>query len=422
VNDIVAKVEGAIDAAWDAEVGFLQDLVRLKSTLGHEKPAQERVLQELDGMGLDALAWDVDHAVIAERPGYSPAAWDYADRPNVSALVRGRGGGRSLVLNGHIDVVPATPERLWTVDPWGAEIEDGILYGRGAADMKSGIAAMIYAVRAIRAAGVVLAGDVTLETVIEEECTGNGTLATLERGLRADAAIIPEPFNQTLLTGQIGVLWARIVVLGAGAHVLGADKAVNAIDKAAWLMEGIRAMESAANGSGDRPGAYREVVHPLNYNVGVVEGGDWPSSVPSECTLEVRFSAYPGADLDVAQARFRDELLDFAARDPWLREHPPEVTFHGFKADGCLLDANAPLFDVLRSAHRGVMGREAETYVSTATTDVRFFAHHHGIPATCYGPVGGALHAPDEWVDLKSVRDVTKVIARSVLAWCGMAS
>ena len=418
------EVEREIQQGWAAEVAFLGDLVRQPSTLGNERAAQERVLSELRSMELDADAYDIDHGVIAKLPGYSPADWSYAGRPNVGAHVDGRGGGRSLVLNGHIDVVPATPERLWSFDPWGAEIVGDRMYGRGAADMKSGIAAMIYAVRALRRAGVELAGDLTLQTVIEEECTGNGTLAAVTGfdGIsRPDAAIIPEPFNQTLLTAQIGVLWARITVIGAGAHVLGADRAVNANEKAAFLMEGIRGMEAAANDAASKHPAYRDVPHPLNYNVGVVRGGDWPSSVPSECVLEVRFSAYPGADLDEAQRRFREDVTAFASRDPWLSKHPPEVEFYGFKAAGCVLDAQTPLFETLRGAHRALVGADPGIYVSTATTDVRFFAHHHAIPATCYGPVGANLHAPDEWVDLESVRNVTRVLARATLAWCGLA-
>jgi len=422
-NDVWTTVEESIDAAWEAEVAFLQELVRRRSTLHHERAAQERVIDELRAIGLEASTQAVDHGAIARLPGYSPVDWDYDDRPNVGARLQGRGGGRSLVFNGHIDVVPATPERLWTADPWGAEIRGERMYGRGAADMKSGVAAMLYAVAAIRRAGVELAGDVLLQTVIEEECTGNGSLAAVSALMGAggaDAAIIPEPFGQTLLSAQIGVLWARVTVLGAGAHALGADRAVNANEKAAFLMQGIRAMEAAANDPAARHAVYRDVAHPLNYNVGVVHGGDWPSSVPSECVLEVRFSAYPGADLDAAQARFRDDLRAYAARDPWLAEHPPEIDFYGFKAEGCVVDPATPLFDTLRGAHRAVMGADARPYVSTATTDVRFFSHHHGIPATCYGPVGANLHAPDEWVDLPSVRNVTKVLARAALDWCGV--
>jgi len=428
MNEPFARVEAEIDAGWDAELAFLRDLVAIPSTLHREAAAQARVMDELRALGLEPEAQTIDHAAIRGLPGYSAVDWGYEERPNVSATWRGHGGGpgagRSLILNGHIDVVPVTPERLWTHDPWGAEIVGGRLYGRGAADMKSGIAAMVHAVAAIRRAGIALEGDVTLQTVIEEECTGNGTLAALAAaraaGVKADAAIIPEPFNQTVLAAQIGVLWARITVVGAGAHVLGADRAVNAIDKAAVLMEGIKAMEAEANAAA-RPGAYADVPHPLNYNVGVVRGGDWPSSVPSECVMDVRFSAYPGADLDAAQRRFADGVAALAAGDPWLKDHPPSVAFYGFKAEGCEVDEGAGIVDGLRRAHRQVMGAEAERYVSTATTDVRFFSLYHGIPATCYGPVGGALHAPDEWVDLASVRDVTRVLALATLGWCGVA-
>ena len=432
MNELIERVEAEVDAGWDAELAFLRDLVATPSTLHHEAAAQARVMDELRGLGLEPEAQAIDKEAIRALPGYSPVDWGYEARPNVSAGWRGRGGGRSLVLNGHIDVVPVTPERLWTHDPWGAEIvggrTDGRLYGRGAADMKSGIAAMVYAVAAIRRAGIALRGDVTIQSVIEEECTGNGTLAALEAaraaggrdGAVADAAIIPEPFDQSVLAAQIGVLWARVTVIGAGAHVLGADRAVNAIDKAAVLMEGIKAMEAAANAA-PRQSAFAGVPHPLNYNVGVVRGGDWPSSVPSECVLEVRFSAYPGADLEEAQRGFEAGVQAVAARDPWLREHPPGVEFYGFRAEGCEVDQGAGVVDGLRRAHRRVMGTEAEPYVSTATTDVRFFSLYHGIPATCYGPVGGALHAPDEWVDLRSVRNVTRVLALTALEWCGAA-
>ncbi len=422
MTDAIARMDAEIEAGWEAELAFLRDLVAIPSTLHHEGAAQARVMDELRALGLEPQAQAIDHGAIRRLPGYSPVPWSYRERPNVAATWPGAGGGHGLVLNGHIDVVPVTPERLWTHDPWGAEIEGGRLYGRGAADMKSGIAAMIHAVGAVRRAGVQLRGDVTLQTVIEEECTGNGTLAALSAaraaGARFDAAIIPEPFNQTVLAAQVGVLWARITVEGAGAHVLGADRAVNAIDKAAVVMAGLRRMEEEANAL-PRPAAYAGVPHPLNYNVGVARGGDWPSSVPSECVLEVRFSAYPGADLEEEQRRFEASVVAEAARDPWLRDHPPTVEFYGFKAEGCEVDAGEDIVASLGRAHREVTGADAESYVSTATTDVRFFTLYHGVPATCYGPVGGGLHAPDEWVELESVRQVTRVLARATLDWCG---
>jgi acetylornithine deacetylase len=203
--------------------------------------------------------------------------------------------------------------------------------------------------------------------------------------------------------------------------VLGADKAVNAILASLPLIDAIRAMEREANARRDRPAPFRDMDHPLNYNVGTLHAGDWPSSVPSECVLEVRLSAFPGDDLAEVRDGFRRGLLRAAAADPWLAAHPPDIAFFAFRAEGCVLERSEPIFGSLASAHRLVMGGEPEYYASTATTDARFFNLYGGTPATCYGPVGGALHAPDEWVDLASVRHVTLVLALAVLDWCGGA-
>lgn len=421
-DDLTAAIDETIDRNWNVQLGFLRGMVQRPSTLGNEARVQRFIAGELDRLGLAPDVWDVDLGAISHRDGFSPPEWAYHGRPNVTARwPSASGGGRSLILNGHVDVVPTGPLHQWTFDPFGAEIVDGRMYGRGAADMKSGVSAMVYAVRALREAGVELAGDVILQSVIEEECTGNGTLATLARGIEADAAIIPEPFNQRSLVAQVGVMWARIGIAGAGAHVLGADKAVNAILKMRSVIDAIGELEAEANAPAVKHPAFADVPHPLNYNVGVAKAGDWPSSVPSECVLEVRISAYPGADLDDVARRFREGVLAGSLRDPWLRDHPPEVTFFGFRAEGCVVDPTGPLHVVLEEAHRDVMRAPLEAYASTATTDVRFFELYQGTPATCYGPVGGALHAPDEWVDLESVRATTKVLARAILAWCGQS-
>lgn len=419
MTNLKAAVLEQVDRNWDAQLDFIADLVRTPSLRGNEAAAQERVAAEMSDIGLEPELWEIDHEAISGSPGYSPADWSYTGRPNLSTAWRGSGkGGRSLIFNGHIDVVPAAPETFWTRDPWGGEVSGGRMYGRGAADMKSGIAAMVYAVRALREANATVRGDIHLQTVLEEECTGNGTLAALQRGSGADAAIIPEPFGHTMLEAQVGVLWARVRVRGAGAHVLGADKAVNAIVKAGLLIDAVRELELDVNGRTGRPPQFAELPHPLNFNVGTIRGGEWPSSVPSECIFEVRLSAFPGADLAAAQSDFASYLLAVSQRDPWLAKNPPDIEFFGFLAEGCVLDRSEPILGSLTAAHRTVMGGEPEYLVSTATTDVRFFNLYHGVPATCYGPVGGALHAPDEWVDLESVRAVTKVLALATLDWC----
>lgn len=416
------RVLERIEHNWEREEEFLRGLVERPSTLGDEARVQRFVAEELRGMELDVDVWQIDHAQVARLPGYSPVEWSYEGRPNVAAIWRSSsGGGRSLIFNGHVDVVPATPEHHWTRDPWGAEVADGRMYGRGAADMKSGVAAMIYAVRALREAGTSLEGDLILETVIEEECTGNGALATLERGYTADAVIIPEPFAHKVLEAQVGVMWARITVRGKGAHAERASQSINAVSKACLVIQAIGELEAQVNAAGGRPPQFKGIDHPLNYNVGIARGGDWASSVPEECILEVRISALPGEDLAEVQARFKSHLLEAAKEDPWLAENPPEVSFYAFNAEGCTIERSEPIFSVLEGQHRQVTESDLEFFTFTGTTDVRFFNLYHGIPATCYGPTGGNLHAPDEWVDLESVKGVTKVLALTAMDWCGVA-
>ena len=234
-------LRSAVEAGWEHQVELLRELVRAPSTLGNEWAAQEIVADELRSMGLEPDVWDV----TLGGPGFSPPLIDYAGRPNVTAVLPGSGGGRSLTFNGHIDVVPATPEHHWTHDPWGAEIADGRMYGRGAADMKAGVVAMLGAVRVLRDAG--LRGDIRIETVIEEECTGNGAAACRARGPRTDAALIPEPFNHAALEAQVGVLWARVTIEGKAAHAERADQAENAAVKALPVIEAIQALEAEVN-------------------------------------------------------------------------------------------------------------------------------------------------------------------------------
>src|ERR687897_2353620 len=295
VNEVERRVLEKVGENWEREVEFLRGLVRRPSTLGSEAVVQRFVAEELKEMGLEPDVWQIDHAEIARLPGYSPVEWSYEGLPNVAAVWRSpSGGGRSLLLNGHIDVVPATPEHHWTFDPWDGEVTNGRMYGRGAADMKGGVAAMVNAVRALRESGVELRGDVTLETVIEEECTGNGALAARARGYGADAAIIPEPFGRRLLEAQVGVMWARVTVKGRGAHAERASASVNAVLKACRLLDAVKELEHRVNDPVHRHPLFEDVEHPLNYNIGIIRGGDWASSVPEECVFGVRLSCYPG--------------------------------------------------------------------------------------------------------------------------------
>lgn len=421
MNDLEKKVLNVIDENWESEVHFLRGLIQRPSILGNEAVVQNFISRHLADMGLEVDHWEIDHGEISKEPYYSPVEWSYEGRPVVvSTWHAAEGGGRSLILNGHVDVVPVGAENQWSYDPWGGEVESGRMYGRGAGDMKAGVAAMIYAVKALKESGINLRGDVILETVIEEECTGNGTLATIARGYRGDAAIIPEPSKQAVLESHVGVMWVRVTVRGLGAHANSASDSANAILKACDLIRAVKELEEQVNVLEERPSLYKSLQHPLNYNVGTITAGDWTSSVPSECTFTVRISAFPGADLDQVQTQFKSFLLEAASKDEWLSKNLPEISFYAFRADGCTISRHQPIMATLNRSHQRVTGRDVEIHTETATSDMRVF-NQYGIPATWYGPIAGNLHAPDEWVDLESLRETTKVLALAVMDWCGVS-
>lgn len=419
-GQLLESVIGQIEESWEEEIAFLQQLGRFPSVLGKEAAIQRYIAEYLGNeLGLEVDVFTPDPKKISQLPGYSPAEWSYEGRPVVVGKQKTKGQkiGNSLILQGHIDVVSPEPISLWNYDPWGSTIVGDKMYGRGIQDMKSGVAAMIFAVKAIKRAGIELGADVLIETVIEEECTGNGALAALNEGYTADGALIPEPFGPYALIAQVGVIWMRIKVKGSGAHVERADRAVNSIVKAYILINALLDYQKEIN-SRPRHIEFQHHDHPLNVNIGTIRAGDWPSNVPAECVIEARIGFYPGEDPQKIKDEVKAFLLAVARKDEWLREVEPEITFYGFHAEGVSLNRELEIFRCLERAHEITVGTELEYRSVTATTDVRFYNLYYGIPATCYGPSGGNMHDADEWVDLTSVKNVTKTYAAFILDWC----
>ncbi|MGM8364430.1 ArgE/DapE family deacylase [Virgibacillus sp. W0181] len=418
---IVKKVFDQIDASWTEEVHFLQKLGRFPSTLGNEAAIQQFVADKYKELGLNTDVFIPDEEEIKKIPGYGPHELPYEGRPVVVGKweTKGKPIGKSLILQGHIDVVSAEPLRLWDVDPWAAKIEGDRMYGRGICDMKAGVAALIYAVQAIKDAGIELGADLFVQSVYEEEVTGNGAVATIAKGYKADACLIPEPFGPNAVASQIGVLLMKVRVTGSGAHVLGANQAVNAIEKAYVLIEELKKYEYELNYIRAKHPSFQEVDHPLNVNIGVIQGGDWASTVPADCMFEARVGFYPDIDPKHVINEITDRLMKVADNDPWLCNMKPEISFYGHHAWGVDLDRDHDIFKCLKKAHSKVH-REPMEYLSvTATVDTAAY-NINGIPATCYGPAGKNIHAPNEWVDLPSVKECTKVYAAYILDWCGV--
>jgi acetylornithine deacetylase len=284
--------------------------------------------------------------------------------------------------------------------------------------MKAGLVAALYAFDAVREAGFTPAGDIYLQSVVEEECTGNGALACLQRGYRADAAIIPEPSGDRLGSAQVGVMWFQVKVKGRPAHVAYAGRGSNAIEACFPIINALHELEHAWNE--DRHPMFKDEAHPINFVVSKIQGGDWTSSVPSWCTFDMRIGIYPGQDLADVRRQVEATVAGAARNDPFLSNNPPEIVYHGFQAEGYVFENGEAPAGVLEACHARVYGEALGRRVFTGTTDARFFGLYAGIPAMVYGPRAEDIHAFDERVDLESVRKVTQAIALFIADWCGV--
>jgi acetylornithine deacetylase len=408
----------AAGADWMTEV--LADLVRAPSVLHHEDLGQEVVRSALQDLGLEPVDVPMDAGAIRAHPAHSPFDWDVSSKRNVVASWRPGQveDGRSLILNGHIDVVSPEPLDQWPRDPFGAELADGWMYGRGAADMKCGLAAILGALRGLRELGLTPSAPVTFESVVEEECTGNGTLACLLAGYTADAAVVAEPFGAAITTSQVGVLWFRVKIKGVPGHAAELGNAVNAIEKSLSVIQALRALEREMNEAPPPP--YDRFGHPISLNVGEIHGGDWPSTVPGECVTSYRIALYPGRSVRDLQDRIEAIVAEAAVDDPAIFAHPPEIVYGGFACDGYEIDEGAPLVRSLGNAFARLSGESPALVATTGTTDARVFGLAGGIPAVCFGPYAEQAHGVDERVYLPSVVQTAQVLGLFVRDWCGL--
>lgn len=414
------RILEAVEGLQDEILALTMTLVEQPSTIEHQAGAIAVMESKLGELGYPVTRVPVDPDRLVEHPGFAPVPWRYQGIDNLVAVRPADGaGGRSALFNGHLDVVSAEPAEDWSRDPYQPWIEDGWLYGRGSGDMKSGVAAMTYAVKAIDAAGFGLNAPVTIETVVDEECCGNGALSCLAAGYDADAVLIPEPFGPTLYTAQVGVLWFKILIRGKPVHVLSAPAGTNAIEKSFPVLQALRGLEAELNAE-NIPPAYVDIPHPLNLNIGIFSAGNWPSTVPARAEIDGRMSYFPGTGFREIAARIEATVAAAAKNDDWLRNYPPEVSFYGFRSDGHIASAAQPALRTLAACHRQLTGREPEEYISTCTTDLRAFLHFGRGQGTCYGPVAKSIHGVDECVNIDSVIHTAKAYALFLGDWCGL--
>ena len=418
------QIVAAVAAEQSAIEQLLIDLVQVPTLLGSERAGQEIMRAAFADLGLEPREVPLDADALRTHAGASPFSWDVGGKANVvadwvpthPARPSQPGGGRSLILNGHIDVVDPGPPDMWASPPFVARRDGDWLYGRGAGDMKAGLAAIVGAVRGLRRLGLEPVAKIELQSVVEEECTGNGAFQCVLAGRPADAAIVTEPTSLTVQTSQVGVLWFQVIVRGRPAHAGDSPIGLNAIEGSFPVISALRALEAELNVAPPPP--YDVYEHPINLNVGMIRGGDWPSTVAAESVLHCRLALYPGAAVDELKTTIEATVASASAG---LGRFEARVAYDGFACEGYTLAAESALVAALGHASDQVIGARPALIASTATTDARSFALYAGTPAVCFGPHAESIHGIDERVSLQSVLQTAQTLALFIEGWCGLA-
>jgi acetylornithine deacetylase len=372
----------------------------------------------MSGAGLEVDLWEIDLETLAAHPHWS--AEIERDGPlGLVGTLPGTGGGRSLILNGHVDVVPPGDEALWRFAPFEGVVEGGRLHGRGSLDMKGALVAGLHALIALRAAGVRPRGSVHLASVVGEEDGGTGTLATVLRGYRADGAVVMEPTRLAVAPAQAGVLDFRIRVPGLAAHGAVREEGVSALEKLVGVYAALRGLEEERNRllSGDPLFAAHRLPFPIC--VGTIRGGDWASSVPDHVTVEGRMGLAPGEDPQDARGQMEAAVRGAAGVDPWLRDHPPALTWWGGRFLATRTPPEHPLVRTLVGAGADVLGTRPALEGMTYGADAGLLAEVGGTPSVLFGPGDiRAAHRPDESVGVADLVSTARTLAVAALRFC----
>lgn len=420
---VLTAVENNMPALLDA----LDKLVRIPSLNGTpaENIAQKQMARLMYENGLKMDIWELNFDQLRQHPAYSAEV----DRPQglgvVGMMGAGQEGARTLILNGHTDVVPAGDVSHWTRPPWQVTLDEstGRVYGRGALDMKGGLCCGLFAAKAIMDAGLTLKGKLFLQSVIGEEDGGCGTLAAILRGYRADGAIVMEPTQQIIAPAQAGALNFRVTIPGKPAHGALRGEGVDPLEKFLLVYQALLAWEAVRNQGPHHP-LYADFDRPYPICVGTIQGGTWASSVAESLTFEGRLGVAIDEEPAAAKQKLADLLAQVAQGDEWLRTHPPLLEWWGGQFHPALVSVEEPIVQTLQAAWAQVRGAATgeEPLVAGVPygADMRLLVNEGGIPTVLYGPGDvRQAHGFDEFVPLEDLRVVTQTLALTALRFCG---
>lgn len=398
LTDLEQQALAALD-----EAGLLQalsELLRIPSITGREAVAQRWLGEQMQAAGMAVDLWTLDVDELSKRADFPGMEVERAGLEALGLVGRWQGSaaGRRLIFNGHIDVVPEGDHANWSHDPWGGEQDEEYIYGRGACDMKGGLLAALYAIKAIKASGVPVRGELQVQSVIGEEDGGLGTYATLLRGHTGDAAIVCEPTRLNLIPAQAGALTFTIRISGKSAHASVRREGVSAIEKYLAVHHELLHLESERNSAVQHPLLGKlELPYPLS--IGRVQAGNWSSSVPEELFCEGRIGVAMGENSQQVREIFEQRLRALAASDPWLSEHPLEIGWTGGQFESGEIPREHPLVQLCGECMHDLSGRQVEIEGAPYGSDLRLLVNMGGIPALLFGPGDVRVaHMPDERV------------------------
>jgi acetylornithine deacetylase len=401
----------------------LRALIRIPSITGSEERVAAWAADALAQLGLSVEVVQPDLAAIRADPAWPGEEMPRSTLPVVIGRAGAIGDGPRVILSGHLDVVPPGDPATWTADPWGAEVRDGRMHGRGACDMKGGIASILGAIRALRTSGDLdrVHGELMVVFVPSEEDGGQGTLAAIRAGATGGVAIITEPSNLDVVVAHAGAITFRLTVPGRAAHASQRREGISALDKLFVLARALEADETRRNRSETDP-LMTALGLPYPTIIGIVHGGEWASTVLDRVTADGRYGVRLGQSAADAEAELRAAVAEACAADDFLREHPATVEITGGRFGSARVPSEHRLPTGLADVVEAVSGRRPALLGEPYGADMQMFVNVGDTPCVIFGPGDVRVaHSADEFVPLDEVETCARVLAAWVLRELGTA-
>jgi acetylornithine deacetylase len=413
------QIDSAVNSARDEILSFIQTLVQSPSLANDEGPVQELVSQKLKSLHLNVEKIPVCFDELKDHPAFNDDGYSPDSRHNVIGHWKNNGSGKSIILNGHVDVVPTGSVELWDESPWSGAIKNERIYGRGSCDMKAGLASGIFAIQILKEIGFKPSGNVMVQSVVGEESGGCGTLANVVNGLTADGAVILEPTSLKICPIHSGALNFRLTIPGKATHGAMRWEGVSAIEKTHLIHQSILDLEQKRN-EAYQSEYYKSYHQAAPINLGTIQGGDWHSSVPDTVVVEGRFGIFPGEAVGDAKQTFETHIHETALKDAWLKDHPPVVEWFEGQYESGQTDPNHPFIQLLANCFAETTHHESTIEGVTYAADMALFTNYCKIPAVLFGPGDvRRAHAINEYVEINDVLMCVKIIANMIVNWCG---